>query len=79
MDLTRIESILHEHLTYDKRRKWKYPPLLLFRLLIIKVYHKGIRVKLPHFYNKNNLIVFYVRVSLSPSLIIKSGASEKIY
>lgn len=40
MDLTRIETLLHEHLNYAESRKWEYPPILLFKLLIIKVYRK---------------------------------------
>ena len=40
MDFLIIEAELHEHLDYAHRRKWIYPPILLFKLLIVLAFRK---------------------------------------
>lgn len=40
MDSSHFEGILLEHLNYAQRRKWEYPPILLFKLLIVKTFRK---------------------------------------
>ena len=34
MDLSHIERVLLEYLNYAQRRKWEYPPIVLFKLLM---------------------------------------------
>ena len=40
LDFSRIEAELHEHLNYASHRKWIYPPILLFKLLIVLAFRK---------------------------------------
>lgn len=40
MDFFRIETELHEHLNYAHCRKWIYPPILLFKLLLVLAFRK---------------------------------------
>lgn len=40
MDFSQIESHLHQHLGYALGRRWEYPPLVLFKLLIVKLFRK---------------------------------------
>lgn len=40
MDSSHIECFLHEHLNYAQQRKWEYPPILLFKFLIVKTFRK---------------------------------------
>lgn len=40
MDFFRIEIELHEHLNYAHCRKWIYPPILLFKLLLVLAFRK---------------------------------------
>jgi len=40
MDFLRIETELHGHLNYAHSRKWIYPPILLFKLLIVLAFRK---------------------------------------
>lgn len=38
MDFSGIELTLHEHLNYAQGRRWKYPPILLLKLLVVKLF-----------------------------------------
>jgi hypothetical protein len=40
MDFFRIVTELHEHLNYAHCRKWIYPPILLFKLLLVLAFRK---------------------------------------
>lgn len=40
MNFSQIESKLHQHLGYADVRRWEYPPLVLFKLLIVKLFRK---------------------------------------
>lgn len=40
MDLFQLELVLHEHLNLAHRRKWEFPPILLFKLLIVKTFRQ---------------------------------------
>ena len=38
MDFSEIEWTLHKHLNYAQGRKWKYPPILLLKILTVKLF-----------------------------------------
>ena len=40
MEFSQIESHLHQHIGYTLGRRWEYPPLVLFKLLIVKLFRK---------------------------------------
>ena len=40
MNFSRIERELHEHLNYAHGRKWVYPPILLYKLLLVLAFRK---------------------------------------
>lgn len=40
MDFSQIESHLHQHPGYALGRRWEYPPLVLFKLFIVKLFRK---------------------------------------
>lgn len=40
MDLSHIERVLLEYLNYAQRRKWEYPPIVLFKLLMVKTFRQ---------------------------------------
>ncbi len=56
MNFSEIESKLHQHLGYTDGRSWEYSPLVLFKLLIVKLFRKHSYRRRVNFLTKDDCL-----------------------
>ena len=75
MNLSQIESKLHQHLGYADVRRWEYRPLVLFKLLIVKLFRKHSYRRLVNSLTKEDCLYLGLKEKESGEFLIPAAST----
>jgi hypothetical protein len=75
MNFSEIESKLHQHLGYADGRCWEYSPLVLFKLLIVKLFRKHSYRRLVNSLTKDDCLYLGLKEIESGRFLIPAAST----